>query len=81
MAKRNLPPWDDGRVIAPMEVEGMPWHKREKPDAPDRATVPTLSGRETRWVLWGSLKAVLLIGGVFSLGIVAFVGLLLWAWA
>jgi len=82
MAKRRLPPWDDGRVIASMDVEGMPWRRADKKglgagDGPKR---PPLSPHETRWMILGALKAALVIGGVFSLVIIAFVALLAFAW-
>ncbi len=82
--KSNLPPGDDGRVIAPMDVEGMPWsaparQKRpapiagaESPEAPER-TEPPLTKEESRYYTWGALKAALLVVLVLCGGIVLFV--------
>ena len=33
MAKRRSDPEDDGRTIANMNVEGMPWYQEPSPDA------------------------------------------------
>ena len=69
-----LPEGDDGRVIANMNVDGMPWY-----DARADRTGPTESGERTELrgrrqkmaALWGALTAaavvVLLFGGVFFL--------------
>lgn len=77
--KRNRYPDDDGRVIAPMNVEGMPWHT--KADAP----ASTLSGwmldkRQTRYAMLGALKASMLVAGVFSLAMILFVLFALNVW-
>ena len=59
---------DDGRVIAPMNVEGMPWYapkpKTPKSSAPQEA--PTKE--EMRAYRFAALKAGLLIAGVYGLG-------------
>ena len=83
--RSELPEWDDGRTIANMNAEGMPWYRPEKTDAPPAeqpaepagktAAVPEnrLSGRDARYFTWGALKATLLVTGVLSAGIVLFV--------
>ena len=82
MPKHRLPPGDDGRVIAPMDVVGMPWRQAEKkrPETRDRPEKPPLSPHETRWIILGALKAALVIGGVFSLVMIGFTALLAAAW-
>ena len=67
---RQLPKEDDGRVIAPMNVEGMPWYR---PDVPqDRGTASPSSGgsdlspEERRLVVWGAIRTGLLIFAVFA---------------
>ena len=63
---------DDGRVIAPMNVEGMPWYDK----APAMTTSvggEMLDKRQTRYAIIGALKASLLIAGVFSAGLILFV--------
>lgn len=65
MAKEKLPiEGDDGRTIAPMNVEGMPWYRKDRPEpAAKSAAQPKekLSPAE-RWAFFtGILKACLLI--------------------
>ena len=67
---------DDGRVIASMNVEGMPWYtpKSVKTTSAEGSTEPlTLSRRETLAFMFGVLKAVLLVGAVFIGGLLAFI--------
>jgi len=40
-------PDDDGRVIAPMNVEGMPWYRKGKPLGDSGSKEPPLARRET----------------------------------
>ena len=72
--KRHIDDSDDGRVIAPMNIEGMPWYapKQEQPrDNPadgslSSASIPEkLTPRESLAFTFGVLKAVLLVAGVF----------------
>lgn len=68
----SKPAEDDGRVIASMNVEGMPWYDKT-------AVIPASSGggtldrRQTRYAIMGALKASLLIAGVFSAALILFV--------
>ena len=59
---------DDGRVVAPMNVDGMPWYRRgestQETDSSDRPQVK-MTREERAAFLGGALKAVLLVGGVF----------------
>lgn len=74
MPKRKRDDWvDDGRVIANMDVDGMPYTFRRgtrrnydafgkvkrKPDPVD------LTGKEKRAIAWGAASAYLLVLGVF----------------
>ena len=84
MKRRNpqLPEGDDGRTIAPMNVEGMPWYTPEREDAPEgegRRPIP-LTREESRMFTWGALKAALLVAGVMCLGLVLFVLFCLYVW-
>lgn len=77
--KPEQPEWDDGRTIANMNVDGMPWYSpgkrisrrkdREKPE--DREEV--LTKQESRYYTWGALKAALLVVGILCAGLVLFV--------
>ena len=71
MARRRYDD-DDGRVIADMNVEGMPWHRPEAPDGEGGEPVQ-LSPAEARAAMWGALKAALLVAGVFILGAFLFI--------
>lgn len=74
MARRNrLPPGDDGHTIISMNVDGMPGFREEPPEKAATPPQAPLSGRETRWMILGSLKAALLVGAVFAMGIALFV--------
>ncbi len=56
---------DDGRVIADMNVEGMPWYRKDaKPVDPKRQPLDLTPG-ETWAAVRGMLKAALLVAGVF----------------
>lgn len=79
--KPNLPEGDDGRTIANMNVEGMPWYSPEAERPPagadDWDEPPRLQTRltraESRFFVFGALKAALLVAGVMCLGLVLFV--------
>ncbi|MEG2008035.1 MAG: hypothetical protein RR055_04335 [Oscillospiraceae bacterium] len=60
---------DDGRVIAHMDVDGMPWHiengiNRRENDSGENGDM-TPSAR--RAYTWGVLRAAFLVIGVFAL--------------
>lgn len=72
------PEWDDGRTIADMNAEGMPWYRPDRPGAPSGARDGRPDGeRMTREQLgmftWGALKAALLVVGVLCAFLVLFV--------
>ena len=83
--KPDLPEGDDGRTIADMNVEGMPWYspegrlsrserrQREKNGEP-------LTKEESRYYTWGALKAALLVAGVMCGGIILFVWFCVAVW-
>lgn len=72
---------DDGRVIAPMDVDGMPWHNPpssgsgEDGDAgPGGEREPVkLTRAEARAYAWGALKAALAVAAVFALVFLLFI--------
>ena len=65
-------PEDDGRLIAPMNVEGMPWYRPEQPEDQRRNTASSSGGKsdltpeEQRLVIWGAVRTGLLIFAVFA---------------
>ncbi len=64
---------DDGRTIADMNVDGMPWYNGREDK--DRVAREQLSFRQRATALMGVLAAVLLIAAVF--GVVYFIVILL----
>ena len=69
---------DDGRVIANMNVEGMPWYdpKRDQPSGQGEQ----LTRRQTARVILNAWGASMLVVAVFSAAIVLFVWLLTHVW-
>lgn len=72
---------DDGRVIANMNVDGMPWYMREtrKKQASD-SDFSDLSRKETRELVKGAIKAGLLIGSVFLVACFLFILFCIFVW-
>ncbi|MDO4571907.1 MAG: hypothetical protein Q4C13_00955 [Clostridia bacterium] len=67
---------DDGRVIAPMNVEGMPWYVRraEGRSGEEGGGEPAeLTRGEKLAFTWGVVKAGLLVVGVFVLVYLGFI--------
>lgn len=61
---------DDGHVIAPMNVEGMPWYRKDPMEGKNTSSGEhQYSKKETWLIIFGTLKAALLIAGAFLLGI------------
>ncbi len=78
---------DDGRVIAKMNVEGMPWYrsgpKDEQQGGPDKNAASSrepLSRRDTIRILFASMKWALLFSLVFSVIMVGFVLFCVFVW-
>ena len=69
MPRRNRPPdpEDDGRTIADMNVDGMPWYVRQREtQAPPERPAEPMSREELRRYTWAAVKAGLLIVLVFA---------------
>ncbi len=75
---------DDGRVIANMNVDGMPWYQRserfERNKREQASDFSDLTKEETREIVKGALKASLLIAGVFILAMLVFILFCLYVW-
>lgn len=89
MKKRNKKRYDDddGRVISPMNVDGMSWYRRDVPDQPDRKAEGdkeqeqiVLSNSEKRAMVGGVFAAALLMAGVFVLAGLLFVLFCVFVW-
>ena len=85
--KKKLKFVDDGRTIANMNVEGMPWYNPAKSETPDTSessgTVKVgddLTLKEKMAMTKGVLLAALLVGGVFALGFTIFILFCVFVW-
>ena len=78
MAKKKTYDDDDGRVIANMNVDGMPWSmsdvlsRRKKSDEKLQSS-SDFSDVDTREIIKGTVKAGLVIAGVFLAGAALFI--------
>ena len=75
---------DDGRVIASMNVDGMPWYQRsqrfERNKREQASDFSDLTKEETRELVKGAMKASLLIAGIFILAMLLFILFCLYVW-
>ena len=79
----RLPEGDDGRTIANMNVEGMPWYRPERPDMPPVTgsnSKDELTKKQVRMYTASALKAALLVASVMSIGLVLFVAFCVFVW-
>ena len=75
---------DDGRVIASMNVDGMPWYQRiqrfDRNRREQASDFSDLTKEENREIVKGAMKAGLLIAGVFILAMLLFILFCLYIW-
>ena len=75
---------DDGRVIASMNVDGMPWYQRsqrfDRNKREQASDFSDLTKEETREIVKGAMKASLLIAGIFILAMLLFILFCLYVW-
>ncbi len=66
--KSRLPEGDDGKVIARMDVDGMPWYIDRLHDADKGPSGPAyqMNKQEGRAYMWGALAAALSVVAVFA---------------
>ena len=63
---------DDGRTIADMNVDGMPWYLEKKEKQPEPEKIE-LTKEESRAMMGGILKATLLVTLAFGVGLTVFI--------
>ena len=63
---------DDGRTIADMNVDGMPWYLEKKEKQPEPEKIE-LTKEESRAMMAGILKATLLVTLAFGVGLTVFI--------
>ncbi len=56
---------DDGHVIANMNIEGMPWYRKEEKWHVKDKQDPKYDKKETWYIILGTVKAALMIAGAF----------------
>lgn len=63
MKKRREYDDDDGRTIADMNIDGMPWYdsRRKKQTRENNGDIPELTPREKRSLYIGAMKAAFLV--------------------
>lgn len=75
---------DDGRTVADMNVEGMPWYTPGKKPSESQSETDqepiTLTKAEGRALMGGVVLAALLIAAVFALAILGFILFCLFLW-
>ena len=78
--RKNHRPEDDGYTVAPMDVDGMPWHIRrpEEPRVPGSGT--EMTRQERRAFLWAAVRSALLIGAVYAAVFAAFIAFCTQVW-
>lgn len=68
---------DDDHVIAPMNVDGMPWYRKSFfDDSTGSKKNADYSKKETFYIILGTLKAAVLIAGAFIVVFFLFILLL-----
>ncbi len=60
---------DDGHTIANMNLEGMPWYRKEMPWEAKGQDPNGLTKEEKRWIILGAVKAALVIASFFIAGL------------
>ena len=87
MKKKKLKFVDDGRTIANMNVDGMPWYNPVKSDIPENTKASDvvkvnddLTLKEKAAMTKGVLLAGLLVGGVFALAFTIFILFCAFVW-
>ncbi len=88
MSKRKKKEYDDddGRVISPMNIDGMPWYSgkrklfgNKQPSEQNQSDIQ-LTPKETRAMLGGVFAAALLVAGVFALAALLFILFCVYVW-
>lgn len=72
---------DDGRVIASMNVDGMPWYMKDAEKRREKQNdFSDLSKGETWEIIKGTVKAGLLIGSVYLVVFALFILFCIYVW-
>lgn len=73
---------DDGRVVAPMNVDGMPWYVEKGPttDSGSEGQPSQLSREEVRAYRNSALKAGLLVVSIYGIAALLFILFCVYVW-
>lgn len=71
---------DDGHVIADMNIEGMPWYKKDRMPKPSSQEPVELTKEERRAITAGMLKAAFLVVGIIIAVYLLFILFCLYVW-
>lgn len=71
---------DDGRVIANMNIEGMPGYNPDRADGKPSQEPLDLTREEKRAITWGMLKAGFLVAGIVAVVYLLLILFLLFIW-
>lgn len=79
--KHPVPEEDDGRTIAKMNVEGMPWYapSPEEETPPAEAAEPLSPGDRRHYIL-GAVLAALAVAAVFGAAVFLFIAFCDFVW-
>lgn len=78
---RHLPEDDDGRTIANMNVDGMPWYTGDRETQPESSsTGEPLTKEQSRAYTWAAVKAGLLVVLIFAVVFAAFIAFCDFIW-
>ena len=64
---------DDGRTIANMNVDGMPWYNPSKPEKNEKDERYQPTRGESLYIIFGVLKAAMLVALIFVVVFLAFI--------
>ena len=76
----RVDPEDDGRTIADMNVDGMPWTMRRRETPDEGAPRTPMTKEELRAYTWAAVKAGLLIVLIFAAAFGLFIAFCDFVW-
>ncbi len=71
---------EDEIVVAKMNVDGMPWYTPPLENGSQSQEGDPPSHKETMRMMGGALKAALLVGGAFAVGLLVFLLFCVYVW-
>ena len=78
--KNKKKDWDDGRTVANMNVEGMPWYVPDKKEKTSESEPVELTKKETFAMMKGVLGASMLVALVFVVVFTLFILFCVFIW-